>query len=89
MKTFKKENKTKTNITLIPYFAIIKIAKRFMYGAKKYGENNWKLAKTEKEINEFRKAAARHFHQWLDGQDDEDHAFACITNIIMYTWYKK
>ena len=50
-------------------------------GAKKYGERNWEKAKTEEELARFMESAIRHFHQWYDGETDEDHAAAVFFNI--------
>lgn len=51
-------------------------------GAKKYSANNWKLARTEEELERFRESAFRHFIQWFTGENDgEDHAAAVYFNI--------
>lgn len=56
-------------------------------GAVKYGERNWEKAKTQEELERFRASAFRHFMQWFDGEDDEDHAAAIMFNIagVEYT----
>jgi hypothetical protein len=50
-------------------------------GAVKYGENNWRKAATEQELNRFKESAFRHFVQWFKGQTDEDHGAAVFFNI--------
>jgi len=50
-------------------------------GAKKYGENNWKKAATEEELNRFKASALRHLFQYLEGDTTEDHAAACYFNL--------
>ncbi len=50
-------------------------------GAKKYGENNWKKAATEEELNRFKASALRHMFQWLEGDTAEDHGAAVYFNI--------
>lgn len=50
-------------------------------GAKKYGENNWRQASGEPELQRFRASALRHVFQWLDGDTTEDHACAVAFNI--------
>jgi hypothetical protein len=50
-------------------------------GASKYAPRNWMLASGEEEYERFRESAARHFEQWLRGDDDEDHAAAVFFNI--------
>src|SRR5580700_600336 len=50
-------------------------------GAKKYGENNWRKASTEEELQRFKASALRHMFQWLDGDTSEDHATAIAFNV--------
>lgn len=84
----KKEKSDKPRFDLIPVELLERIAKQFAYGAKKYGENNWKLGKGP-EIDIFKQAAHRHLFQWAsDVKDGEDHASALLTDVIMYEWLK-
>jgi len=50
-------------------------------GASKYGERNWERASTHEELERFKASAFRHFIQWLEGEEDEDHAAAVFFNI--------
>lgn len=50
-------------------------------GAQKYGERNWQKADSEEERNRFKASAARHFSQWIMGEDDEDHMAAVWFNM--------
>lgn len=50
-------------------------------GAKKYGENNWRKASTEVELNRFKESALRHMFQWLEGDTTEDHSAAVCFNL--------
>lgn len=50
-------------------------------GAKKYGENNWRRASTESELERFKASAIRHLFQWLEGDTTEDHAAAVAFNL--------
>lgn len=50
-------------------------------GAKKYGDNNWRKASGEPELQRFEASAFRHLMQWLDGDTTEDHASAVFFNI--------
>lgn len=50
-------------------------------GAKKYKPRNWELASTPAELDRFLSSAFRHFVQWFNGEEDEDHASACWFNI--------
>jgi hypothetical protein len=56
-------------------------AMRLTGGAAKYNEGNWLKASGEEEYRRFRASAARHFHQWMRGDTDEDHASATFFNI--------
>jgi hypothetical protein len=56
-------------------------------GAEKYCETyldvNCEKAETEEELGRFMSSAARHFTQWMCGEEDEDHASATLFNIHM------
>ncbi|MDG6938297.1 MAG: hypothetical protein JRN42_07160 [Nitrososphaerota archaeon] len=56
-------------------------AEHLTKGAKKYSPRNWMKAEGEEELRRFRSSAARHFFQWLRGDQDEDHAAAVFFNI--------
>lgn len=45
------------------------------------GKRNWLLGDSEEDYERFREGAARHFAQWVAGEDDEDHAAAVFFNI--------
>lgn len=47
-------------------------------------ESNWLKAETPEEMARFRRSAARHFHAWMRGDQDEDHAAALWFNINGY-----
>lgn len=50
-------------------------------GAKKYAPRNWMRARGVAEKERFRESLVRHFFQYLNGDDDEDHAAAIFFNI--------
>ena len=50
-------------------------------GAVKYVKRNWMKATGEEEYERFRESAVRHFIQWYNGEQDEDHAAAVFFNI--------
>ena len=56
-------------------------AEHLTKGAKKYAKRNWMKARGEVEYNRFRESALRHFIQWWEGNQDEDHAAAVMFNI--------
>jgi hypothetical protein len=57
-------------------------------GAKKYGDRNWQLASSSEERERFKASAFRHFIQWMNNEDDEDHAAAIWFNIMAYEYMK-
>ena len=71
----------KPRYDLIPTFMLRRWAELLARGAKKYGENNWQLAESEEELKRFKASAFRHFVQWMDGEEDEDHGAAVFFNI--------
>lgn len=50
-------------------------------GASKYDARNWEKAKTTEELDRFKASAIRHFIQWMNNEEDEDHAVAVLFNI--------
>lgn len=59
-------------------------------GAEKYEDRNWEKANSEAELARFKSSAARHFEQWLNGEQDEDHAAGTFFNLLAHetTRYK-
>lgn len=58
-------------------------------GAVKYGERNWEKANSTEEYMRFRASAFRHFMQWFNGKDDEDHGAAVLFNIQCADYVKE
>jgi NDP-sugar pyrophosphorylase family protein len=50
-------------------------------GVSVRGKRNWMNASTPEDLERFRESATRHFEQWLDGEEDEDHAAAIFFNV--------
>jgi hypothetical protein len=61
---------------------------RLKYPDPKPGVPNWTLASGEEELQRARQSAARHFEQWLVGDQDEDHAAAVYFNINLAEYVK-
>ena len=57
-------------------------------GADKYSKRNWMQACTAVELERFREGAARHFAQWMRGDQDEDHAAAVMFNLNGYEYVR-
>lgn len=79
----------KPRYDLIPHELLKRLAELYARGAEKYGEENYKLATSEAEIKRFKQSAFRHFMQWFEEQEDEDHALATVWNIFSYEWHEK
>lgn len=56
-------------------------AKLMTRGAIKYDDNNWMKADSGDEYQRFKESAFRHFMQWYEGDEDEDHAAAIYFNV--------
>lgn len=80
---------TKPRYDLIPTELLTRLAELYARGAVKYGDENYKLAKSPEELHRFKESAWRHFVQWVEGQEDEDHAAAVCWNIFSWEWHKK
>jgi hypothetical protein len=77
----------KINFLLVRYGPMLRRwATHLTKGEKKYPEPapdtpNWTLAAGPEELARFRQSAARHFEQWVTGENDEDHAAAIFFNV--------
>jgi len=58
-------------------------------GMAKYGYRNWEKAESEEEMIRFKASAFRHFVQWFEGEEDEDHAAAVYFNIQAFEFLKE
>jgi len=63
---------------------LTRLAELHARGVAKYGERNWENADSIEEMNRFKASAFRHFIQWAQYEDDEDHASAILFNINAY-----
>ena len=82
------DDKTKIKYHLIPLNMITRLAELYTRGANKYGDSNWKLAKTDEEKNRFKESAYRHFMQWMNNELDEDHGMAIVFNVFAYEYLR-
>ena len=64
---------------LLPPLALLRLAKHFEEGAKKYGERNWEKGIP---ISSFIDSALRHVFKYMAGKQDEDHLIAAVWNLI-------
>lgn len=61
---------------------LTRVAELLARGAEKYGERNWEKAEGAEELERFQGSGLRHFHQWMAGETDEDHAAAVVFNLL-------
>ncbi len=71
----------KPRYDLVDWPMVKRWAKLMARGAVKYGENNWKKAATQAELDRFKASALRHCIQYFNGDIDEDHGAAVYFNI--------
>lgn len=69
----------KGRMDLLPWAAIMEVAKHCENGARKYGEHN-----VDKGIptHSLADSASRHLAKWVDGQADEPHLVAAAWNLL-------
>lgn len=79
----------KPRYDLIPHEPLKRLAELYARGAIKYGDNNWQLANSEEELARFKASAARHFHQWMNDEQDEDHGIGATWNIFAHETIKE
>lgn len=69
----------KGRMDLLPWAAIMEVAKHCEAGAVKYGEHNVDKGLP---LHSFMDSAARHLAKFMDGQTDEPHLVAAAWNIL-------
>lgn len=67
----------KGRFDLLPIHAIIRLARHFENGAKKYGDDNWRKGIP---LRRYLDSMIRHVYKFSGGLDDEDHLTAIIWN---------
>lgn len=82
-------NEGKPRYDLIPVMPLRRLAELYARGAEKYGDYNWQLADSEKELNRFKESCMRHLFQWHEGDESEDHAIAVVWNVFAYLYLEE
>lgn len=82
-------NEGKPRYDLIPIPVLKRLAELYARGAEKYGDKNWELANSQEELDRFKASCLRHLYQWLEGDEDEDHAIAVVWNVFAYETIKE
>lgn len=73
----------KGRFDLLPMCVLMRLAKHYEAGAKKYAERGWELGIP---AHSFADSAMRHLVKYMDGQTDEDHLIAAIWNLCGLAW---
>lgn len=73
----------KGRFDLLPMCVLLRLAKHYEAGAKKYAERNWEHGIP---AHSFADSAMRHLVKYMDGQTDEDHLIAAIWNLCGLAW---
>lgn len=73
----------KGRFDLLPMCVLLRLAKHYEAGAKKYAERNWEQGIP---AHSFADSAMRHMVKYMDGQTDEDHLIAAIWNLCGLAW---
>lgn len=68
---------------LLPACVLLRLARHYENGARKYGERNWQKGIP---CYSFADSAMRHLLKYMDGQTDEDHLIAAIWNLCGLAW---
>jgi len=73
----------KGRFDLIPTMALRRLAAVYEKGAVKYGDDNWKKGQPLKRMLD---SALRHIVCAAEGQEDEDHLFQAVWNLVAIAW---
>lgn len=68
---------------LLPMCVMLRLARHYEAGAKKYNDRNWERGIP---AHSFADSALRHIFKYMDGQNDEDHLIAAIWNLCGLAW---
>ena len=69
----------KGRFDLLPTRALLRLARHFEAGAKKYGDRNWEKGQP---LSRYMDSAIRHSFKYLQGERDEDHLIAAAWNLM-------
>lgn len=64
---------------LLPTRALLRLARHFEAGAKKYDDRNWEKGQP---LHRMVNSGLRHAFKHLEGQRDEDHLIAAVWNLL-------
>lgn len=82
-----REDKTgKGRFDLLPWCAIMRVAKHMQESLKVYSPRNWEQGLP---MHSMVDSAFRHLAKYTDGWKDEDHLCAAATNLLMAMWMEE
>ena len=76
----------KGRFDLLPMCVLLRLAKHYEKGAKKYGGHNGRNWELGIPCHSFVDSAFRHLVKYMDGYTDEDHLIAAIWNLCGLAW---
>lgn len=76
----------KGRFDLIPFQAMMRLARHYEAGSKKYSDRNWEKGMN---ISRYVDAAMRHLLKYSAGFNDEDHLAAVLWNISAICHHEK
>lgn len=79
----REDKEGKGRFDLIPWCAIMRIAKHMQESLKVYEPRNWEKGLP---MHSMIDSAFRHIAKYMDGWTDEDHLCAAATNLLMAMW---
>lgn len=79
----REDKSDKINYTLIPTKMLARVAKHYTDWGKVHWDYNW-LRWDNEFMQMCKESAFRHFIQWVEWQEDEDHLAACVFNMFSY-----
>ena len=71
---------------LLPMCALLRLARHYEQGAKKYADRNWEKGIP---VSVMMDSAIRHILKYMDGWTDEDHLCAAAWNILGAMWMEE
>lgn len=82
----REDKEGKGRFDLLPWCAIMRIAKHMQESLKVYEPRNWEKGLP---MHSMIDSAFRHLAKYVDGQTDEDHLCAAATNLLMAMWMEE
>ena len=76
----------KGDLSLLPYYSILELAKHFQRGARKYDKNNFRKGIP---LSRYFDSCQRHLAKYAMGWEDEDHLISACWNLVALIETKK